>query len=147
MLCGSTVVRGLMMVRAAAAVAACAGTGCIASPVTTPGYVDMRPTEPGAVDVGGDGRVLGVSGAAWTAGGTLRVTPVVREGWSLPIEAGAYPTIQRNGVILGSTRVGVRRQMRPWFSLGGGVSGNYLRRSIGHGCGGGADAELAFGKT
>jgi hypothetical protein len=120
--------------------------GCAASPVTTPGYVSFAPAERGQVELGGDARVTGVAGLGWSAGGTLRVAPQLRPRWSLPLEAGAYPTFDPSGRVIAITRVGFRHLLHPWVTLGAGLSGNYVHAD-GNRFGGGVDFEAAFGKT
>lgn len=121
--------------------------GCVASPVTTPGFVDMRTPEAGQVDTGVDARAIGMSSVGIGAGGTIRATPHVRERWSVPVEAGAFPTVQRGGISHGNARVGFRRRVRPWLSLGAGGSANGMYQDRRFGFGGGGDLEIALGRS
>ena len=133
--------------RAIAVVATLASAGCVASPMSNPGYVDLGPSPPGRTEAGADARAVGMSSAGWAAGGTLRVTPHVDERWAIPVEAGAFPALQSGGTSHGNLRVGVRRRLRPWLSLGAGAMGNATHRGGAFGLGGGGDLELALGTS
>lgn len=121
--------------------------GCVASPMTNPGFVDLGPSPPGRTEAGADARVVGMSSAGWAAGGTVRVTPHVGERWAVPVEAGAFPALASGGTSHGNVRVGVRRRLRPWLSLGAGAMGNAAHRDGALGLGGGGDVELAMGSS
>lgn len=115
--------------------------------MAAPGYVDFSPARRGDVDTGAEARALAVTGLGLGVGGTVRVDPHVRDAWSVPVEAGLYPSPLADGVILGTARVGVRHRLRPWMRLGGGVGASYVHRLGGHGVGPLGDVEVAFGRA